>query len=44
MANKLEQYFKKGYFMKENLKTRNHTEKALKRLKAIITREFMRMG
>lgn len=44
MANRLEQYFKKGYFMKENLKTRNHMEKALKRPKAIITQEFMRMG
>jgi hypothetical protein len=44
MANRLEQSLKKGYFMKENLKTKNHMEKASKRLKAIITQEFMRMG
>lgn len=44
MANRLEQYLKKGYFMKENLKTRNHMEKAWKRRKAIITQGLMRMG
>ncbi len=44
MANRLEQSLKKGYFMKENLKTKNHMEKVSKRLKAIITQEFMRMG
>jgi hypothetical protein len=44
MANRLEQYLKKGYYMKENLKIRNRMDKAWKGLKAIITKELTRMG